>query len=75
MYYKILLRKKLNGLSTKKNEIVGEVSAGGFSSKLNFIEHLFEETKIRYNNKQNMFVILIIFLNALVKYFFKILLK
>ena len=75
LYYKILLRKKLNGLSTKKNEIVGEVSAGGFSSKLNFIEHLFEETKIRYNNKQNMFVILIIFLNALVKYFFKILLK
>lgn len=75
LYYKILLKEKLKGLSTKKNEIVGEVSAGGFSSKLNFIEHLFEETKIRYNNKQNMFVILIIFLNALVKYFFKILLK
>lgn len=75
LYYKILLKEKLKGLSTKKNEIVGEVSAGGFSSKLNFIEHLFEETKIRYNNKQNLFVILIIFLNALVKYFYKIILK
>ena len=73
LYYKVLLKENLNGLSTNKSEIIGELAAGGFSSKVSFIEHLFEEIKIRYDNKQNLLLIILIFVNALLKKFFKIL--
>ena len=55
----------------KKNEIIGEVAQGGYSSKVSFIDHLFEEFKIRLDNNQNLFFILIIFINALMKHLFK----
>ena len=53
------------------NDIIGEVASGGYSSKISFMDHLWEETKIRINNKQSKIVISIIFLNALIKRFFK----
>ena len=71
IYYKVLLSLNLKGASTKKNQLIGVVKSGGFSSKMNFIEHLFEETLIRINNKQNKILITIIFFNALIKYVFK----
>lgn len=59
------------GLSTKKNKIIGVVNSGGFSSKVSFIQHLYEETLIKYNNNQNIFLIFIIFFNAIIKHFYK----
>ena len=58
--------KKLKGLCFKKD--VGEVASGGFSSKVSFLSHLLEETKIRpkitnyFNDNFNFF-------NSLVKYY------
>lgn len=71
IYYKVLLSLKLDGASTKKNQLIGIVKSGGFSSKLNFIEHLLEETFIRFNNNQNILIIIIIFFNALIKHLIK----
>ena len=71
VYLKVLLKLSLMGLSTKKNEIIGVVNSGGFSSKVSFIQHLYEETLIRYNNNQNIFLIFIIFFNAIIKHFYK----
>ena len=66
----IAIHKEL-GSYTKKNDIIGEVASGGFSSRISFINHLLEETKIRLDNKQNLFFVYLIFVNAIVKYFLK----
>jgi len=71
IYYKVLLKHRLYGGSTSKEQIIGIVAPGGFSSKVSFFEHLKEEIKIRFDNNQNIFLISIIFLNALIKHYFK----
>ncbi len=71
LYFKLIIKNKLNGSFTKKNNIIGEVMSGGFSSKIGFFEHLIEETRIRFNNKQNIFLIFIIFTNAILKHLLK----
>ncbi|MDC0417204.1 glycosyltransferase [Candidatus Pelagibacter sp.] len=71
LYYRLIIKKNLIGDYTKKNILIGEVQKGGFSSRVSFFDHLIEETKIRFNNKQNLIFILFIFLNAIIKFFFK----
>tara|TARA_B100000902_G_scaffold394946_1_gene452394 strand:- start:36246 stop:37001 length:756 start_codon:yes stop_codon:yes gene_type:complete len=70
-YYRLLKNNKINIMSTPKNKIVGIVQKGGFSSTLSPIDHLNEETKIRVKNKQNFILILIIYINSLIKIFLK----
>jgi len=66
-YYKAIIKKKLVGTSTNKNQLIGIVKSGGYSSKITFFEHLYEETKIRLNNNQNFFFVLLIFINGILK--------
>ena len=73
IYFKILLKMNLDGGYTKKNELIGTVSSGGFSSKVSFFSHLIEETKIRIDNHQNIILVALIFINALIKKIFKVL--
>ena len=47
--------KKFKGMAAKKKEIFGIFRRGGFSSKVNFLDHFFETIKIRLNIKQNKF--------------------
>ncbi len=70
-YLRMIKSGLFKGSYTKKNEIVGEVQSGGYSSKLSFFEHLKEETKIRFKNKQNKLLIILIFINAIIKNFIK----
>jgi len=72
LYYRALIKNNLIGSYTKKNQIVGEVASGGYSSKISFMEHLIEEALIRIHNGQNILFICVIFLNALAKKFFKL---
>ncbi len=72
VYYKLFIKKKLIGSSTGKNQIIGIVSPGGFSSKYGFLNSLLEESKIRFNNGQNFLIVLIILINNLIKKFLKI---
>ena len=71
LYYRIIITQKLSGGSTSKNKLIGEVTKGGYSSKVSFIQHLIEETKIRIHNKQNLLLVFIIFVNALIKFLIK----
>ena len=47
----MIVKHKLKGIGTKKDEIFGIFSRGGFSSNINFIDHALECTKIRINNR------------------------
>lgn len=66
-FYRLVKSNKFKISSTDSNAIIGEVAAGGFSSRLSFIEHLNEEFKIRLKNKQNLIFIILIYLNAMLK--------
>lgn len=67
LYYRLIITNKILGGSTNKKNIVGEVAKGGFSSKISFCKHLIEECKIRLHNDQNFFLVIIIFINAIIK--------
>ncbi len=66
-YLRLIKKNIFLGSYTSKEELVGEVAQGGYSSKLSFIDHLLEETKIRIKNKQNYFFVGLIFVNAIIK--------
>ena len=70
LFYRLINVKKYIGGSTPKDIIVGEVAKGGLSSKISFFNHLKEESKIRYKNKQSFILIILIFLNAIFKKLF-----
>ncbi len=69
--YLRLINDNFVGGATKKRELIGNVASGGFSSKISFFSHLTEEMRIRFNNKQNVFLIILIFLNSVLKKIFK----
>ena len=58
-FYRMIVKHKLKGIGTKKNELFGIFARGGFSSKINFFDHLVECTKIRLDNGQNKIIVLI----------------
>ena len=70
LYYR-LYKGGYKGGSTKRKDVIGNVSSGGYSSKISFLNHLIEEGKIRIKNKQNFLIVLLIFINAIFKNFFK----
>ena len=72
-FYRLIVKKKLRGCATTKDEITGIFRRGGFSSKISFCKLFFEEIKIRLNHKQNIFLIAVIFSYKILKNFNKIL--
>ena len=60
-FYRLIVTNKINGIATKRTEVIGNFRDGGFSSKLGFFDRLFMELKIRFNNNQNIFDLFIIF--------------
>ena len=66
-FYFRLIKNKYNGTVTNKNDVIGEVASGGYSSSISFFSHILEEAKIRLHNKQNRFFVLIIFINSIIK--------
>ena len=67
-FFRMIVDHKMKGVSTKKNELFGTFRRGGFSSKINFLDHFFEEIRIRLNNKQNKFLVLFIFIYKYIKH-------
>jgi len=55
------------GLSSKKDEIFGKFNRGGFSSKINYIDHLMDLNQIRIKNNQNKFFVYFLFLIKIIK--------
>ena len=68
-FYRMIIKHKLKGVGTKKNEIFGNFQRGGFSSKVNFFDHLVECTRIRLDNGQNRLMVLV---TILIKYLFNL---
>ena len=68
----MIVKKKLNGVGTNKNEVFGTFRRGGFSSKIKFYDHFTEEIKIRLDNGQNRILVLMIFIYKYIKNFSKI---
>ena len=71
-FYRMIVKKKMNGLATKKDEITGVFRRGGFSSTIKFRKLFFEELKIRYDNNQSIVLIFIIFIYKFIKNFKKV---
>ena len=71
LYIRLILKNKILGSSTNKNDLIGTVASGGYSSKVPFYEHLKEESKIRLNNGQNFILVMAIFFNAFLKFIYK----
>lgn len=71
LFYKLFKNNSLEGASTTKDELIGIVESGGFSSKFGFWNRLNEEIQIRKDNNQNLFLIYAIYLNAIFKHYIK----
>ena len=71
-FYRLIAKHKMKGTATKKKELVGIFRRGGFSSTISFRKLFFEELKIRWDNKQNILIISIIFIYKFIKHFKKI---
>ena len=65
----MIIKHRLKGIGTKKEEVFGNFRRGGFSSQVKFFDHLVECTRIRLDNKQNKIVIL---LTVIIKFLFNI---
>jgi hypothetical protein len=63
----MIKKLKFKGVATKRNEVVWNFRRGGFSSSVLFIDHFFEEIKIRIDNGQNKLLILIIIIYKFLK--------
>jgi len=76
LIYRMIVKYKLNGTCTKKNELISKFDTKGISSKIGFFERLFEETRIRLNNNQNIFFVFLLMIahtiNKLLNLFRKI---
>ena len=63
LFYRMIVKYKLKGMATKKNEIFGKFRRGGISSKLSNNDFLREIYKVRVGNGQNkIFVLFLLFL-------------
>jgi len=61
-FYRMIVKHKLLGVSTKKKELFGIFARGGYSSKIPMFNRTLEELLIRKNNGQNILTLLFIFL-------------
>ena len=70
-FWRLIKKNKYKGLSTKKNEIIGVFESGGFSQNYGVFKHIWEETLIRFHNKQNKIVVITILILRLIRNCYK----
>jgi len=70
-FYRMIEKKKMKGIATKKNEVVGIFRSGGFSSTVPYRKLIIEDLKIRYNNGQNIILVLILGIYKILNYWKK----
>ncbi|MDB3885885.1 glycosyltransferase [Candidatus Pelagibacter sp.] len=67
LFYRMIVKFKMRGIATKKNDILGRFSLGGLSTRIKYIDYLNENTLIRLDNGQNKFVVKIIYFLRYIK--------
>jgi glycosyltransferase involved in cell wall biosynthesis len=71
LFYRMIVKKKMIGTSTKKNEIMGKFRPGGLSKKIRYVDFLKENFQIRKDNGQNKYYLYVIFLLRILRNFKK----
>lgn len=66
-FFRMIVKEKLKGIGTNKNELFGVFRRGGYSSQISFFDHFIEEIKIRLDNGQNKILVLMIFIYKFLK--------
>lgn len=75
-FYRMIVHNKMKGLAISSNEIFGSFGIPGISLRYNFFTRLFAELKIRFDNKQNILIIIYILVGRCIsKFFFYVLRK
>ena len=74
-FYRMIVNHNLIGISSKKNEVMGKFRKGGFSSKINYIEHLQDLNKIRLSNGQFSIFVYALYFYKLIKNFRRVVLS
>jgi len=74
-FYRMIVKKKMKGVATKKSEVVGIFRRGGFSSKIPYKKMFVEELKIRYDNGQNIVLVFILGIYKILNYLKKKIVK
>lgn len=69
LLYRMIVKHKLIGMHTNK-EVFGDLGSSGFSKKHSFFIILKNEINIRYNNGQNLFLLIYIIIGRLLKKIF-----
>ena len=69
LFYKMIVKNKMYGIATKKDEIFGKFRQGGLSSKIRYLDFLKENNRIRINNGQNRLFVYLIFVLRLFRNF------
>ena len=67
LFYRLIIKNKMSGMATNKNEIFGKFRSGGLSSRIRYFDFLKECNQIRLDNGQNFFIVNLIFLARLIK--------
>ena len=67
LFYRLIVKYKMIGAATKKNEIFGKFRKGGLSSRIKFNDYLRECNQIRLGNGQNKIIVNLIYLIRLIK--------
>ena len=67
LLYKMIVKFKMKGICSDKNTILSIKPAGGFSDRYSFFKTLIDECRIRFNNNQNILIIIFIFFGRLFK--------
>ena len=69
LFYRMIIKKKMFGMNTKKSEVLGKFDMNGLSSKINHFKFYFQEMRIRYDNGQNIMYLIILFLVKFFNYY------
>ena len=67
LFYKMIVKYKMQGMATNENEIFGVFRRGGLSSKIKYIDFLKENSQIRLDNGQNRVIVFVIFILRLLR--------
>jgi len=70
-FYRLILKYKMVGMATHKNEIFGKFRSGGISSYLPFKDYLNETCKIRIDNGQNIIFVGLIYMMKYTMHFIR----
>ncbi len=68
-FYRMIVKHKMKGIGTKKDELFGIFRRGGFSSKIDFKKSYLEDLRIRIDNGQSYLTVAVLALFKFIKNF------